>query len=326
VTRIRLAPDRLGLVRLARSPLLEVALSVRVMLGVRPSTLYSPWVRSLRGVVERSELELEPLLLLSRRNRIASVLCGPPDSARPELPDELDRLRSLEPDTVQADIRRLWGDRVPAAAVVYRRDPAAALSRLAEAIERYWQKALAPHWSRMAAVLDRDLLYRARRIADGSVSELFADLHPTCRLDGTSIELDGGTDSAEGAGTAGEVVLIASVFCPAWPVVGPTTAGRAAIAYRARGLGELWQRRTHSTRRPEALSALLGRSRAALLYALREPGTPTDLARTLRVSQSAVSQHLAALAAAGVVRRLALGRNAYYQLTDSGEAMVNLFH
>jgi len=115
---------------------------------------------------------------------------------------------------------------------------------------------------------------------------------------------------------------VASAFCAGEPV---PAAGATTLAYRARGVGELWHARTPKSDPLNALAVLLGPRRAELLFALRDPCTPTQLARTLQITQSAISQQLAQLTAAGVVRRLALGRNAYYQLTASGEAILRLF-
>jgi DNA-binding MarR family transcriptional regulator len=48
------------------------------------------------------------------------------------------------------------------------------------------------------------------------------------------------------------------------------------------------------------------------------------LARTLGVTSSAVSQHLAQLMTAGLVSRSQVGRKAYYQLTASGRELLQI--
>lgn len=67
---------------------------------------------------------------------------------------------------------------------------------------------------------------------------------------------------------------------------------------------------------------LLGRVRATLLEALRSPATTTDLARALRVTPSAVSQHLGVLLASGLVARERSGRSVLYLTTDRGWSLL----
>jgi DNA-binding transcriptional ArsR family regulator len=63
---------------------------------------------------------------------------------------------------------------------------------------------------------------------------------------------------------------------------------------------------------------LLGRHRAELLEALRSPATTTDLAHTLDVTPSAVSQHLAILRENGLVTGERIGRTVLYAITERG--------
>ena len=40
----------------------------------------------------------------------------------------------------------------------------------------YWERSLAEHWPRIRSLLEQDVLYRARQIADGGTRALFADI------------------------------------------------------------------------------------------------------------------------------------------------------
>ncbi|MCW2913037.1 MAG: transcriptional regulator [Actinomycetia bacterium] len=73
---------------------------------------------------------------------------------------------------------------------------------------------------------------------------------------------------------------------------------------------------------PDALAALLGRNRAALLIALGSPAATTELARRLEVTPGAVSQHLGVLRACGLVVGHRVGRRVLYVRTDAGDALT----
>ncbi|GAB3943568.1 hypothetical protein GCM10027614_32420 [Micromonospora vulcania] len=55
------------------------------------------------------------------------------------------------------------------------------MDRLADAIEAYWDAAIAPWWSAMRAALDEEVLHRARALAAHGPDALLADLHDRVR-------------------------------------------------------------------------------------------------------------------------------------------------
>jgi DNA-binding transcriptional ArsR family regulator len=73
---------------------------------------------------------------------------------------------------------------------------------------------------------------------------------------------------------------------------------------------------------PQALGALLGRTRARTLVALRDTGTTGELARRLGVSPASVSQHVHALAATNLVRSHRAGNQVLHMLTPLGTALL----
>jgi len=79
-------------------------------------------------------------------------------------------------------------------------------------------------------------------------------------------------------------------------------------------------------RRADAgLRALVGRRRAHVLEALREPQTTLRLATALDLAPSTASQHLTALARTGLLARRRHGRCVYYTLNDRGRELLSLF-
>src|SRR5262249_49110276 len=93
-----------------------------------------------------------------------------------------------------------------------------------------------------------------------------------------------------------------------------------ALGYPARGIATLWE--SEPPAGDEAIAALIGRRKAALLSCLDRPASTTDLAHRLGVTPGAVSQHLAVLHDAGLVTRARVGRTVLYARSDLGARLV----
>jgi hypothetical protein len=88
------------------------------------------------------------------------------------------------------------------------------------------------------------------------------------------------------------LLLIPSIF--AYKPVPPLDPGEPpSLGYPSRGIATLWSPPPQP--QPSALVDLLGRTRALLLQMLEEPLPTVELARRLKVTPTAVSQHLQVL-------------------------------
>lgn len=158
---------------------------------------------------------------------------------------------------------------------------------------------MAEDWPRVRALLEADVLYRAREQTDGGPARLFNALDPAIRWHGDTLSIRLVHHSAARRLDGRGVVLVPSAF--AWPRVlvktGPVRP--VTVRYPTRGVGLLWTADRPAT--PDALAGVLGATRARLLTALNSPASTTELARRLRLSPGAVSQQLTALRAAGLV-------------------------
>ena len=94
---------------------------------------------------------------------------------------------------------------------------------------------------------------------------------------------------------------IAAYTDPPWP---------KALIYPARGIAALWEPGAGAP--PDALAALLGRSRARLLVALAEPASTTQLATVLGLAPGAVGDHLRCCATRAC-QRARSGRSVLYR-------------
>lgn len=88
---------------------------------------------------------------------------------------------------------------------------------------------------------------------------------------------------------------------PPWP---------PALRYPARGVAALWQQ--SGAAQDGALGRLLGTSRAAVLLALDEPASTSQLAAILGQSLGGLGDHLAVLRESGLVTRACSGRSVLY--------------
>jgi Helix-turn-helix domain len=144
-------------------------------------------------------------------------------------------------------------------------------------------------------------------------------MHPNLRWHDGVLRIEQMISSHRVAAAGRGLLLMPSVFAhkPA-PPAGPDEA--PSLVYPCRGTGTLWAPAPVAT--PRALAALVGRPRARLLSLLEEPLPTVELARRLRVTPSAVSQHLRVLPAAGLVTRARDGRQVLCRRSPLGDQLA----
>jgi DNA-binding transcriptional ArsR family regulator len=110
-----------------------------------------------------------------------------------------------------------------------------------------------------------------------------------------------------------------SIFAPR-PVPPLDPDEPPSLTYPSRGIGTLWA----PPPEPDlsALVDLLGRTRALLLQMLVEPLPPVELARRLKVTPSAVSQHLQVFHSTGLVTRARDRRQVPYRRSTLGDQLT----
>jgi hypothetical protein len=192
---------------------------------------------------------------------------------------------------------------------------------LADVTERAWRALIAAGWWRLRSVLEADIAYRSRKLADGGLKALFGDLHSDLSwTDGTLALHTRDAVLREQDLDGRGLLLIPSVF--AWPdaVSGFAPPWQPTIIYPARGMGYLWQ--PPAGQPPDALARLLGPNRAVILAGLNEPASTTLLAHQYRLAPSSVSAHLAVLRDAELVTAQRHGHQMLYQRTPLGTALA----
>jgi DNA-binding transcriptional ArsR family regulator len=316
------APDDVARVRFAFSPLWEVMHSLRVLADPSRRALHLPWVRALRPRLRG--IDLTPLHALVRADGyMPDFLTPPPESPLPDFAAELATVRATPARRVAVEIQHAGRGRADPAPLHARRlamieEPERALAQVADLISAYWEAALEEHWPRTQALLEADVLRRSRALTERGAEGLFAGLHEAVRWHGDRLAVQRGWHY-RGALAGRGLVLVPSAFV--WPAVSVMVPPyQPMLSYPAYGVATLWE--TVPEAPPDALAALIGRRRAALLLALAVPSSTTELARRLAVTPGAISQHLGVLRACGLVTGRRVGRRVLYARTAAGDALA----
>ena len=291
--------------------------------------VHVPWIERTLDALKGSGVDLGPALALSRGGGyIPDFLTPPPLTPLPTFEAELANLSETPPETVEEEVGRLADgasldpDR-RRVVEIFLSDPEGSLVRLVEALAAYHELAIAPHWPRMRALLEGDVLRRAQALAFGGPEALFADLHRSVRYRDGLVEIDKECVRAEVRPSGRGVLLVPSIF--AWPnllaVIEPPW--QPTLLYPPRGTAKLWLARPEEP--SDALGEALGSGRASVLKGLLVPRTTTEIARQTGTSPATVSEHLSRLRKAGLAEPHRLGRSVFYRLSYEGEALLRLF-
>ncbi|MFF9621344.1 DUF5937 family protein [Streptomyces griseosporeus] len=307
--------------RFALSPLWETQEAVRT-LG-RPDRLgyHAAWLRRIRDAART--LELAPLrLLMPRRGHNPDFLGPPPIGPAASFEEEIAAVRAADPVAARDDMARALAD-TPGAleSPLGRRllaDPARAVRELADLVEAAWHALVEPDWPRLRALLEADVAFHSRRLAEVGLGRLLPELDRRLSWNGRTLTIEWRGEHVRELGGQG-LVLMPSVF--SWPdvVSGFDPPWQPTVVYPVRGIGGLWGEGAAGAA-PETLVRLLGRGRAAVLAALSEPATTTALAHRLGLAPSSVSAHLTVLRDAGLLVGRRYGHQVHYERTPLGMA------
>ncbi|MFI6446938.1 ArsR family transcriptional regulator [Kitasatospora sp. NPDC050543] len=324
--RFRLALADLASASFAYSPLQETVLSLRMWTHPGVYVWQTPGFERLRPAFERLDSALLRALIASNR-WVPDFLTPRPLSPAPDFRSELALVRALPPERLRTELEQTFlpHDRtLPAPLAAGLADPARLLTRIADAIEEYWECCLAPEWWPQArTVLEADLVYRSRVLAQHGAAALFA-------------ELDGRLDWQDGvlairrrwSATDGDVTVDGRglVFVPTFFARGAITSisdeHPPMISYPARGQAVM-AGAPAGPPPPRSLALLLGAPKARLLALLAEPASTTELAVRLGVTPGAVSQHLSVLLATRLVTRARHGRSVLYARSPLGDGLAD---
>jgi DNA-binding transcriptional ArsR family regulator len=330
---IPLSTEDLTKVRLAPSPLWETVFSFWVLMHPHRHTLHAPWATRARRVL--SGTDLSPLVAaMCLEHHCPDFVTPPPDASATNFGEELERVRATAPEVVHTEVQMLvqaekeqFGPVAPERERmlgIYLNDPEASLKRLVDELRCYHELAIAPYWQRIQEHLEGDTLKRGQALALGGVEALLSNLHPTASYRGGVLELDKSCEALiEPAGRG--ITLVPCVFAWSGVAVLVQPGYRPTLAYRPRGVANLWST-SSPARNGKALEAALGAGRASVLKGLLPvPSTTTELAHQLHLSPAAISAHLSRLKDAELVEPHRSGRKVFYRLSGAGESLLGIF-
>jgi DNA-binding transcriptional ArsR family regulator len=306
--------------RFVHSPLMEVAESLWIVSSGKVQPVHRGWYDAVHDRLKKADLDLLEAVVPGSKAALARFLLPADVDGATTIERQLQAVAEMPTQRLRADLHQLWGDELPQRGRELVAAGAAGPRRVADALWEYWTLAVDPYWASIRAVADGDIAHRATTMTREGVATMFAGLHHKVRLHGETLHLDmtyGHERELAGAGLR----LVPSVF--AWPyiVFDVTAEHPTCLVYPARGVGDIWGP-SGAGPRDDALAALLGRNRAAVLVALGLPYPTVKLAHDLGQSPASVSQHLSVLRRAGLVTSRRSGRFVYYERTTLGTSVV----
>jgi DNA-binding transcriptional ArsR family regulator len=322
--RIEVGNQDLTMSRFALSPLWELTHALRLLAAPPGESLLRPWLARARDRYRTlaGEADIGVILALMPPGWGADFMTPLPAGMSTTIGDLLDQVRSTPVEQAHREVdaalarqprvdprvrQILTGDRVA--------------GYVADVLAAAWHALLEPEWPTLQAILERDVVYRAGQLVSRGWAAALGDLHPELSWEQGRIVLSRMVDIEDTALGGRGLLFVPSVFI--WPklALGLDPPWPPSLIYPARGVAALWERPGRA-RPGTALDRLLGPSRAAILTALEEPASTTQLVATLGQSLGAIGDHLAVLREAGLISRARSGRSVLYRRTPVGDALA----
>ncbi|WP_433652367.1 ArsR/SmtB family transcription factor [Micromonospora zamorensis] len=295
--------------------LLELGAAGQRLFEVAPEHL-TVWRARTRAALRP---EMRPYLDLCRLPWWFPDFLTPP-SLGSDLPAALDEVLATPTATLAAELRpRIAAGDLPARVGALASGETVARQRLCAAMRAFHQVAVAPYQDTITAAVHGDRAVRAHTMVDAGIDRVLRDLSPYLfwKPYGERYELSYECGFANGIALAPAgrgVTLVPSYLLPR-PCVLDDPAGPMVLAYPIRPT----QRALVSSR---PLADLLGRTRAAVLGAIADGPSTSQVARTVGISLASASQHATILRSAGLVTTRRAGAAVRHTLTPLGEHLL----
>lgn len=171
----------------------EVAPSFRLLTSGATHPVHRPWADQVRPRLVAAGLDRGWLreLMPPTGGYVPDFLNPAPAIPAPTPAAEREAVRAAPADRVRHDLDHLarhQGTLGPRLRALHS-DPQGLLAKITEEVETYWELALAPYWARIRAILDADILYRARLAAEHGSGHLLNDLHTSLSWDGNALRM-----------------------------------------------------------------------------------------------------------------------------------------
>ncbi|ULR52098.1 ArsR/SmtB family transcription factor [Streptomyces deccanensis] len=315
--RIHFTYDDLARVVLAEEPdpLWEGLLSLHLLQNRDGALVFGRWRRASRG---HFDPELPRLRHLAPPRGYSADFLTPAGAAG-GFEAGLDAMLATPRARLRTDLTELSLARpLPGWAGPLADGDTQALRGLAGLVRRHHERFVAPYWTHVRARFDDARSVAARALLRSGFSGLAAGLHPSLRWSAPVLHVAGahlqGNLHLDGRGLR----IIPSFFC--WPgpivlkdgslppvLVHPVTHDPRWLAPPPDAPG------TH-----QALAALLGRARAAVLEEVADGRTTSEVAARVGLSPATVSHHVAVLRESGLLTSRRIGGAVLHTVTALG--------
>jgi DNA-binding transcriptional ArsR family regulator len=223
--------------------------------------------------------------------------------------DELGQITSRSLDLVADDLDALGLERYP--------DD---LPRKgADLLAWVWANTVRPYWPERRKIIEADIVARTTQLGRGGWARALSDMRPGMRWLGEGRLQINAYDNPPR-----EISGAQLLFVPVTPETGWVAwdePHRYAVMYPCSGALAEPARRAAA---PEALGALLGPARAAILMLLVTPKSTTQLVALTGQRLGSVGRHLQILRAAGLLERRRAGRSVLYRRSPAGDLLVRI--
>jgi hypothetical protein len=307
--RVDLGNSGLSEVRMTSDAVWETVASLQVLSSPRQHAIHT---RLRRMVPDRPRSDLGFLLgLVAHRGWFPDAVSPIPRLDPPSPREQFELLRGTDPAVLQGDLEVL----ARLSPELKRMSPQEYADRVSRELFRYWQEVLEPIWEDVDAVTTEDLAFHSRQISREGLARAMSGIHHEVGYADGTLEIGFHYTDRDADRPPEGVWLVPSAF--RWPWIAGRYGGPLIISYAARGAARVWERE-YPARGADALAALLGRSRAAILQRLQLPRSTTWLARDIGLSPGTVSDHLTVMTESGLLTSRRDGRRVLYVQTALG--------
>ncbi|GAA1598102.1 DUF5937 family protein [Kribbella hippodromi] len=290
-------------VRFAVSPVAEVVVSLRALREPGRFPLQLGWVRAVQPRVR--ELDWDVLRWLVNDTMGSPDFLTPrPSSPLTQFADELQVIGAVDQETFERQLTAVHGELPEGISV----------DKVVDALQQYWEAVIQPYWSRMRTLLSADISYRGHVLTQHGTGAMLNGLGPAITYADGLLKVDrvsepSRTERIDGRG----LVLQPTLFGP-HAVIPFDVGAPPLLGYPPRGQAHLWS--VVEPPSQQDLAQLIGAPRTRILQLLTYPRSTTDLAGELKVTPSAVSQHLQLLRRTGLVEPQRTGKQVLYRTTE----------
>ena len=316
-----LGPGDIQAVRFGISPGHELAHAVRALRRPGQHPLLWGWLRAVRDRLPDESFGVLATIIGDDGYVPDFLTATPTWDMTPET--EAAALRSADLDPMHVDLGKMVlrssGARRRALRGM-REQPARARAMIADAWRDVWDAALAPVWPQLERLLRADIAVRSRTIAASGISGMAGDLHPNVSWGAGAVRVRLRRHSEHVDCRGSGLVLVPSVMSSWGCMVLTEPPAQPTLFYPARGVTAGWARDTSDI--ADALGALLGPARAAILMDAGVARTTSQTAQDAGIAVSTASHHLTVLRDAGLIASERDGARMMHLRTPLGEAMV----